>query len=204
MASKSPNAARKCQPQSFCISNRNRTPSPSISWGIPCRLQACSYSRLRACSACRSPCASTKVWYGPIVTGVPRSTRCSLARYPGHHGSFLNRKPSDYRSHIKRKIHAYHVFIQAGVIAQGSLQYLAVAYPKLVWDSFGSWLRTIHPGIPPSEFVVLIFFGYPRRRRRRARRPDRASLSRGCAAVKHTFWTTPSSRRYRHGTNGCG
>jgi hypothetical protein len=31
---------------------------------------------------------------------------------------------------------------------------LAVAYPKLVWDSFGSWLRTIRPGIPPSEFVV--------------------------------------------------
>ena len=26
--------------------------------------------------------------------------------------------------------------------------------PKLVWDSFGSWLRTIRPGIPPSEFVV--------------------------------------------------
>jgi hypothetical protein len=34
------------------------------------------------------------------------------------------------------------------------LQYLAVASPKLVWDSFGSWLRTIRPGIPPSEFVV--------------------------------------------------
>ena len=26
--------------------------------------------------------------------------------------------------------------------------------PKLVWDSFGSWLRTIRPGIPPLEFVV--------------------------------------------------
>jgi hypothetical protein len=34
------------------------------------------------------------------------------------------------------------------------LQYLAVAAPKLVWSSFGSWLRTIRPGIPPSEFVV--------------------------------------------------
>lgn len=34
------------------------------------------------------------------------------------------------------------------------LQYLAVALPKLVWDSFGSWLRTIRPGIPPSELVV--------------------------------------------------
>lgn len=67
---------------------------------------------------------------------------------------YLHRKSADYRSHVKRKINAYHVFIQAGVIAQGLLQYLAVAAPKLVWDSFGSWLRTIRPGIPPSEFVV--------------------------------------------------
>jgi hypothetical protein len=67
---------------------------------------------------------------------------------------YLHRKSADYRSHVKRKIHAYHVFIHAGVIAQGLLQYLAVAFPKLVWDSFGSWLRTIRPGIPPSEFVV--------------------------------------------------
>jgi hypothetical protein len=51
-------------------------------------------------------------------------------------------------------MHAYHVFIQAGIVAQGLLQYLAVVSPKLVWDSFGSWLRTIRPGIPPSEFVV--------------------------------------------------
>jgi DDE superfamily endonuclease len=67
---------------------------------------------------------------------------------------YLHRKSSEYRTHVKRKIHAYHVFIQAGVIAQGLLQYLAVVAPKLVWDSFGAWLRTIRPGIPPSEFVV--------------------------------------------------
>jgi DDE superfamily endonuclease len=66
----------------------------------------------------------------------------------------LHRKSADYRDHIKRKVHAYHVFIQAGVVAQGLLQYLAVAAPKLVWGSFGSWLRTIRAGVPPSEFVV--------------------------------------------------
>jgi hypothetical protein len=59
---------------------------------------------------------------------------------------------ADYRSHVRMR--AYHVFIQAGVVAQGLLQYLAVVAPKLVWQSFGSWLRTIRPGIPPSEFVV--------------------------------------------------
>jgi hypothetical protein len=67
---------------------------------------------------------------------------------------YLHRKSADYRSHVKRKIHAYHVFMQAGVISQGLLQYLAVVAPRRVWDSFGSWLRTIRPGIPPSEFVV--------------------------------------------------
>ena len=67
---------------------------------------------------------------------------------------YLHRKSADYRSRVKRKMRAYHTFIQAGVVAQGLLQYLAVVAPKLVWDSFGSWLRTIRPGIPPSELVV--------------------------------------------------
>lgn len=69
---------------------------------------------------------------------------------------YLHRKSADYRSRVKRKMRAYHTFIQAGVVAQGLLQYLAVVAPKLVWDSFGSWLRTIRPGIPPSELVVAI------------------------------------------------
>ena len=46
------------------------------------------------------------------------------------------------------------MFIQAAVVCQGLLQYLAVAFPQRVWDAFGSWLRTIRPGIPPSELVV--------------------------------------------------
>src|SRR4029453_18171740 len=66
----------------------------------------------------------------------------------------LHRRSADYRNHIRRKMRAYHVFIQAGVVAQGLLQYLAIVAPKLVWHSFGSWLRTIRPGIAPSEFVV--------------------------------------------------
>src|ERR1700691_6819623 len=68
-----------------------------------------------------------------------------------HNGNqYLHRKSADYRTRVKRKMRAYHAFIQAGVVAQGLLQYLAVAAPKLVWSSFGSWLRTIRPGIPPS------------------------------------------------------
>ncbi len=77
---------------------------------------------------------------------------------------YMHREPLDYRDLVKRKLRAYHVFIQAGIIAQGLLQYLAVAFPQLVWDSFGSWLRTIRSGIPPSELVVATAL--------RQRRPD--------------------------------
>ena len=68
----------------------------------------------------------------------------------------LQRTSLMYRNDVKRKLHAYHVFSQAGIICQGPLQYLAVAFPQLVWNSFGSRLRTIRPGIPPSELVVAI------------------------------------------------
>jgi hypothetical protein len=72
----------------------------------------------------------------------------------GDGNQYLHRKPIEYRDAVKRKLHAYHVFIQAGVIAQGVMQYLSVAFPELVWTEFRSWLRTIRPGIAPSEFVV--------------------------------------------------
>src|SRR3977135_3641609 len=51
---------------------------------------------------------------------------------------YLHRKSVRYQKHVIGKIHAYHVFIQAGVVAQGLLQYRAVVAPKLVWASFGS------------------------------------------------------------------
>jgi hypothetical protein len=67
---------------------------------------------------------------------------------------YLHHESQAYRDAVKLKIHAYHVFVQAGVVCQGLLQYLAVTFPSLVWNSFGSWLRTVRPGIPPSELVV--------------------------------------------------
>ena len=45
---------------------------------------------------------------------------------------YLHRQSDRYRGKVKRKVGAYHVFIQAAVVAQGLLQYLAVIAPKLV------------------------------------------------------------------------
>jgi hypothetical protein len=66
----------------------------------------------------------------------------------------LHRETLEYRERIKRKMHAYHTFLHAGVVCQGLLQYLSATLPDLVWNSFGSWLRTVRTGIPPSELVV--------------------------------------------------
>jgi hypothetical protein len=66
----------------------------------------------------------------------------------------LHRKSDDYRQAVCRKLSAYHCYMQLGLIAQGLLQYLACEMSQVVWERFGSWIRTIRPGIPPSEFVV--------------------------------------------------
>jgi len=66
----------------------------------------------------------------------------------------LHCKSDRYREQVRRKIRAYHCHLQTGVIAQGLLQILSVLHPQLVWSYFGSWIRTIRPGIPPSEQIV--------------------------------------------------
>jgi len=72
----------------------------------------------------------------------------------------LHRKSDDYRNSVRRKLAAYHRFIQIGLIAQGLLQYLSAISPRLVWQSFGPWLRTIRPGVPPTEFVTSAALRY--------------------------------------------
>ena len=69
---------------------------------------------------------------------------------------YLHRETKDYREKVLGKIHAYHIFVHVGIVAQGLLQYLSIAFPERVWNSFGSWLRTIRPGIPPSELVTKL------------------------------------------------
>jgi hypothetical protein len=61
---------------------------------------------------------------------------------------------SDYKKKISGKMKAYHVHIQIGLIAHGMLQYLSTIHPQIIWQSFGSWIRTIRPGISPSEQVT--------------------------------------------------
>lgn len=69
---------------------------------------------------------------------------------------YLHRKSARYRDNVRRKLAAYHRFIQLGLIAQGMMLALATTVPSLVWAFYGSWLRTVRPGIVPSEAVTSI------------------------------------------------
>ena len=77
-----------------------------------------------------------------------------LKRFAGN--QYLHREDKTYRDAVRRKLQAYHRHIQIGLIAQGLLQYLSSVFPKLVWTHFGSWIRTVRPGIYPSEKVTAV------------------------------------------------
>ncbi len=68
----------------------------------------------------------------------------------------MHHRSESYRNAVRRKLAAYHRHIQLGLIAQGLLQILSAKVPKLVWQSFGSWLRTVRRGLAPSELVAAI------------------------------------------------
>ena len=68
----------------------------------------------------------------------------------------LHRESDAYRRAVRRKLAAYHVFLFAGVVAQGLMHYLSSCHTEAVWRSFGSWLRTIRKGVAPSEMVVTM------------------------------------------------
>ena len=67
---------------------------------------------------------------------------------------YLHRESQKYRDKVNSKIRTYHLHIQIGIIAQGLLQYLSSAFTEQVWKNFGSWIKTIRPGVCPSEFVT--------------------------------------------------
>ena len=77
-----------------------------------------------------------------------------LRRVTGN--QYFHHKSEAYRKAVHRKIAAYHRYIQLGLIAQGLLQILSATTPQSIWRSFGSWIRTIRPGLAPSEQVAAI------------------------------------------------
>jgi hypothetical protein len=77
-----------------------------------------------------------------------------LRRVSGN--QYLHHKSDAYRDAVRRKTAAYHRHIQLGLIAQGLLHILSARSPQRVWQSFGSWIRTVRPGLTPSEQVAAV------------------------------------------------
>jgi len=69
---------------------------------------------------------------------------------------YMHLKSEAYRKAVRRKIDAYHRFIQTGLVAQGIMIAISTTAPRLAWGCFGSWLRTVRPGRCPSEMVVAM------------------------------------------------
>jgi len=67
---------------------------------------------------------------------------------------YLHKESDEYRRLALRKMNAYHRYVQLGCIAQGLLQHLSLNFRTTVWNHFHSWMRTMKPGVPPSEAVV--------------------------------------------------
>ena len=67
---------------------------------------------------------------------------------------YMHKRSEAYRERVKRKIEAYHRYIQLACIAQGLLLYLAIEFRHLVWRNFRSWMRTMKKDNTPSEHVT--------------------------------------------------
>jgi hypothetical protein len=72
----------------------------------------------------------------------------------GDGNQHLHHATDAYRQAVRRKVLAYHRYLQVACIAQGLLLHLSLNHTAEVWHAFRSWLRTMNPGLPPSELIV--------------------------------------------------
>ena len=66
----------------------------------------------------------------------------------------LHHKSEEYRNGVRRKLRAYHCFLQAGVVAQGLMTAIGILVPNYCWTNYASWMRTMNVSRTPSEWVV--------------------------------------------------
>ena len=66
----------------------------------------------------------------------------------------LHHKSDKYREGVRRKIRAYHCFMQAGAIAQGLMAAIGILAKDFCWANYSSWMRTMNCSRVPSEWVV--------------------------------------------------
>ena len=69
-------------------------------------------------------------------------------------GQFLHHEPEDVRTKMFETFSAFELFVGCGLIAQGLLQYLAVAFPAEVTAQRRKWYRSQLATASPTEEIV--------------------------------------------------
>jgi len=85
-------------------------------------------------------------------------TMTPLKRESGN--QHLHKKSDKYRYQVKRKIRAYHCYVQIGCIAQGLLMHLSVNFGPTVWKSFRSCFRTMKKDSSPLGNGCLLCIAF--------------------------------------------
>ena len=69
-------------------------------------------------------------------------------------GQFVHHEPEEVRTKMFETHGAYELYVACGLIAQGLLQYLAVAFPAEVTSLRGRWYRSQLATVSPTEEIV--------------------------------------------------
>ena len=67
---------------------------------------------------------------------------------------YMHRRDPEYRRLVRRKLDAYHRYLQLGCVAQGLLMFLGITRHCTVWRKCLPWFRTMHVTRAPSELIV--------------------------------------------------
>ena len=67
---------------------------------------------------------------------------------------YMHHRDKEYRRLVKRKLDAYHRYVQLGCVAQGLLMFLGINHHRAVWRSCLPWFRTMRVTRAPSELIV--------------------------------------------------
>jgi hypothetical protein len=78
----------------------------------------------------------------------------SLPTWPSN--LILSDYPQDVQTQILAKVEAFERFVTLNAIALGLLQILSLELPKVIWQHFPRWFRTLPSHGAPSERVALL------------------------------------------------
>jgi len=81
------------------------------------------------------------------MKNMDKIKKCSSNQY-------IHKKSEHYRKEVARKLRAYEIYLQCGLITLGLLQYIATIHQTTIYSQCRLWLRTMNTLKTPSEAIV--------------------------------------------------